>query len=185
MNEVEYGERITADALQHARHAYDMLYDRIYRFATLVAGGGGAVGTYALAKLGETQISAHWIALLAVSVWLFFLSGIALWFGTSSNTLTAGTTAKAMRARINIHETSWTRTTLQQSHTGTPINDARETAFWLTRWDNLAAVDKQIESFSQATTRRAKALDWSHRLLMLTPVVAILAYWAAKALLPN
>lgn len=185
MNEVEYGEKITADALQHARHAYDMLYDRIYRFATLVAGGGGAVGTYALAKLGETQASAHWIALLAVSAWLFFLSGLALWFGTSSTTLTAGTTARAMRARINIHEARWTLDRLQQSDTGTPINDARGTAFWLTRWDNLAAVDKQIESFSQATTRRARALDWSHRMLMLTPLVAIAAHWIAKALLPN
>jgi hypothetical protein len=180
MNEVEYAEKITADALQQARHAYDMLYDRVYRFSTLVAGGGGAMGTYAFGKMGDTQTSPQWIALLTVSGWLFFLSGFAIWFGTSSNTLTVGTLAKAIRARLSAHESNSTGITLREDEPDRAKFDARQQALWLTRWDNLAAVDEQIVSVSKATSRRAKSLDLSHKMLMATPAIAIAAYWAAR-----
>jgi hypothetical protein len=161
MNNLEFAEKASSEALDDARKAYDALHERIYKFATFLAGGAGGVGVYALGKIGAANAASQFFPLAALSLYWFILVGAVLVKGASSRQLTAGTTSKAIRERLNRYSSSGS-------------ND--ENALWLTRWDQLASVDKQIEDYADGTSRRARSLDIAYTCLACSPAIPAIAY---------
>lgn len=161
MDSIEYVEKTAAGTLTQACTAYDGMLDRVYKFSTLVAGGAGGTGIYALGKIGSLSAS-QVVPLAALSFWWFLIVGVTLFHGAKSNSMKAGTSADALRQRL-----------LQHQRGGT-VDEA--TALWFTRWDQLCAMDLQIIQYSEAATRRAGTLDRAYWCLACSPAIAALAY---------
>jgi hypothetical protein len=167
MDALEYAEKIAGETLNQARNAYDSMYDRVYKFATLVAGGADGVGAYALGKIGTAGAHLQVWPLGALSCWWFLIAGAVLFHAAASNTLMVGTASAAIRRRLDKH--------LKAAGSDGTV----ETALWFTRWDQLAAIDGQIESYSGAASRRAIALDRAYWCLACSPFIPALAYAVA------
>jgi hypothetical protein len=165
---LEYAEKITDETLDQVRDAYDAQYERVYKFATLVASGAGAAGVYAVGKIGTPGPATVLWALAALSCWWFLILGAVLLAGARSEQLLVGTASAAIRGRIAKHTAALNLTT--------PGTDVTDTALWLTRWDQLAAVDKQIDLYSEAATRRARVLDYAYSCLVGSPLIAAVGY---------
>lgn len=161
MDSIEYVERTAAATLMQACAAYDGMLDRVYKLSTLVAGGAGGAGVYALGKLGAHSAS-QVVPLAALSCWWFLIVGATLFHGAKSNSMKAGTSADALRQRLLQH---------QRDSTGDEA-----TALWFTRWDQLCSVDLQIVQYCEAATKRAGTLDKAYWCLACSPAVAAIAY---------
>lgn len=174
MDALEYAEKIAGESLDQARDAYDLQYERVYKFATLVASGAGAAGVYAVGRIGTPAAYTLVWPLAALSCWWFVVVGALLLRGAASNKLMIGTGSAAIRARLAKHSAA-----LQASGYSEGM---AEGGLWLTRWDQLAAVDAQIEQYGAAATQRARALDRAYWALVCSPAIAGLAYAIAARL---
>lgn len=161
MDAIEYVEKTTAATLVQACSAYEGMLERVYKFSTLVAGGAGGAGVYALGKIGLPNIS-QVAPLAALSCWWFLIAGVTLLHGAKSNPMKAGTSSDTLRHRLLHHQRGGT------------TDEA--TALWYTRWDQLCSVDQQIVAYSEAATRRAGTLDRAYWCLACSPAIAALAY---------
>lgn len=161
---LELAEAVSAQALDDSRKAYDALYERVYRFATLLASGAGGAGVYALGKVGQTDAALQVLPLAALSVWWFVIVAALLLRGGASRAMKAGTAGDKVRERF-------------LKHLAQHGNDAH--AVWYTRWDQVKTVDKQAEDYAKGTSDRALTLDKAYWCLAGSPAVAVLAYLAA------
>jgi hypothetical protein len=168
MDALEYSEEIAGETLNQARDAYDAMHERVYKFATLVAGGAGGVGVYALGKIGTAGAHLQVWPLAALSCWWFVIAAAILLRGAASKKLMVGTSSAAIRRRLD-------------KHLKAGKDDSTETALWLTRWDQLAAIDDQIEKYSAAASQRALALDRAYWALVGSPVIAVTVYAVVTA----
>jgi hypothetical protein len=161
MDAIEYVEKTAAATLAQACCTYDGMLERVYKFSTLVAGGAGGAGVYALGKIGSATAS-QVVPLAALSCWWFLIAGITLLHGAKSNAMKAGTSGNTLRERLLYHQRDGT------------YDEA--TALWYTRWDQLRSVDQQIVEYSDAASKRAQTLDRAYWCLACSPAVAVLAY---------
>lgn len=157
MRALEIAEDIAAHTLDDARKGYDALYERVYRFAALLASGAGAAAVYAFGKIGHPGALTEIVPIAALSLWWFAIMVSLLARGGASRALKAGTGGDAFRARY-----------LQrlQEH------GSEEDAVWLSRWDQVKAVDLQAEDYAKGTTARARSLDRAVWFLAGSPVIA-------------
>jgi hypothetical protein len=170
MDAIEFAEKITGETLDQLRDVYDTQHERIYKFATLLASGAGAAGVYALGQVGTPAGRAVVWPVAAVSCWRFLIVAVLLLRGVLSNLLLAGTASAAIRERIGKHTVAL--------KAESPDKDTSEGALWLTRWEQLAAMDLQILQYSGANTRRARVLDRAYWAFVASPLVAAAAYAA-------
>lgn len=164
MDALEFAEKTSAETLDQVRGAYDKLHESVLKLATLVAGGAGGAGVYALGKIGTVGAHLQVWPLMSLSCWWFFIAGALLVRGAASNTLLAGTSSGAFRQRFEKH--------LKNAGAA----GAHDTALWLTRWDELAGVDEQIELYAAAASRRARVLDRAYLCVVVSPIIAGIAY---------
>jgi hypothetical protein len=170
MDALEYAENVAGKTLNQLREAYDSQHERAYKLATLVVSGAGAAGVYALGKVGAAD--AGWVVwpLAALSCWWFATFGVILLCGAASKKLLAGATSDAIRVRLAKHSAGRPQPLTAES---------AEAALWLTRWDELAAIDKEINQYSTAASQRARALDRAVWCLVASPLIAAAAYAVA------
>jgi hypothetical protein len=165
MSSVELAEKVTADALQSSRGAYDLMHDRAHKFATIVAGGAGGAGIYALGKIGLASAWPQVVSLGALSIWWFVIAGTVLLRAAASRPLMAGTSSAAIRSCMRSHLDK---------------GDNEDIALWKTRWQNLAAVDLQIKGYARGTTARAQVLDRAYWCIACSPAIGVLGYLAVS-----
>lgn len=163
MNTLEFAEQVANETLKDTRQAYDALHERIHKFMTLLAGGAGGVGIFALGKLGPASAASQIAPLGALCIWWFAIVGVVMLQGAKSRPLKAGTDSAAIRTRFLKHTVNIP---------SAPTDDA----LWYTRWEHLAAVDSQIESYASGTSARAHTLDKAYVCVACSPAVAALAY---------
>ena len=163
---LEFAEKAAAETLDDARKAYDALYERVYKFGTLLASGAGAAGIYGLGKIGQPGAAGQVATLLALSAWWFTISAFTLLHGGSSRPLAAGTAGDSVRERF----------LKRLSEKGSDAD-----ALWYTRWDQVKAVDEQAAAYADGTSARARALDKAYRCLVASLAVVPLAYVLTQA----
>ncbi len=81
----QQGQRSAAFSLE----TVELMNKRAQALLTLLMGGAGATGSYALAHIGEPN--SRWVVfcLGAVSVWWFFLAAYVTWRGLASRKIRA------------------------------------------------------------------------------------------------
>lgn len=159
LNELQFAEKVSAQALADARKSYDALYERVLKLVTLVSGAAGAAGVFVLGKLTANGVPTELWPLAALSSWWFVIAAGVLLRGARSRHMTTGTSGMAVGRRFTELRT------LQGKH-----------ALWHTRWEHLAAEDLQIKNFAAGTSARSKILDIAYDCLVASPGVAGLAY---------
>jgi hypothetical protein len=164
MDALEFAEKVSGEALESAQSAYDDMQERVYKFASVLAGGAGGVGAYAIGKLGPQTPVSQVVPLIVLSVYWFSIVAVLLIRGARSTHLMAGTSSAAVRERVAKHKKE---------------GASDEDALWFTRWGHLSAVDAQIKQYADGATRRARALDNAYWCLAVSPAVAALGYLAA------
>ena len=161
METIDFAEKVVDASLKEARAAYDAMHDRAYKFATLTMGASGAVSIYALGKIGADGYLWHVIPMALLAAWWFVAASVLLLKGAASNEMAAGTTSAKIRERVTKH-----------SKKGDSEPDL-EQGLNLTRWDQVAAADIQIQAFSAANIERAKALDAAYRWMVASPLAGV------------
>lgn len=164
MDAIEYVEAAVAPVLKEAQAAYDALHERSYKFVTLVMGAGSAMAVYGLGKVGT---AGYLLQLIPLGLWALFLFWVAsrlLIKGAATQEMTSGTTGAKLRERIGQHSQ------------GKEGDDVLPNAVILTRWDQVAAVDRQILAYSQGATDRGLALDLAYKRTGFSPLVGLFGY---------
>lgn len=161
MEPIEYTEKIVEAALKEVRASYDALHERSYKFATLSLGAAGAVSIYALGKIGTPDSLWQVLPMAFLAVWWFGVASILLLKGAATNEMSAGTTSKSIRERIEKH-----------AKVSTGESDLAH-GLHLTRWDQAAGIDAQIKAFSDANIVRAEALDDAYKWIVSSPLAGL------------
>ncbi len=161
METIDFAEKTVDDSLREARASYDAMHERAYKFATLTMGASGAVSIYALGKIGADGYLWQVVPMTLMAAWWFVAASLLLLRGAATNEMSAGTTSAKIRERVTKHSvTEGGKADLDRG-----LN--------LTRWDQLAAVDIQIQAFSSANIERAKALDVAYRWMVASPLAGL------------
>ena len=168
METIDFAEKAVDASLRDARASYDAMHERAYKFATLTMGASGAVSIYALGKIGADGYLWHVIPMALLATWWFVAASALLLKGAATNEMSAGTTSAKIRERVTKHS---------KKEEGEPD---LEQGLNLTRWDQVAAADNQIQAFSDANIERAKSLDAAYRWMVASPLAGmtglVLAY---------
>lgn len=161
METIDFAEKIVDASLKEARASYDAMHERAYKFATLTMSASGAVSIYALGKIGADGYLWQTIPMALMAFWWFVAASVLLLKGATTNEMSAGTTSAKIRERVMKHS----------EKVGGEVD--LEQGLNLTRWDQLAAADIQIQAFSNANIERAKALDAAYRWMVASPLAGI------------
>lgn len=172
MEAIDFVEKTVGDALKEARTTYDSLHERSYKFVTLVTGAAGAMAVYALGKIGSEKYLLQVLPLISWAIFLFWIAGVVLIKGAATQEMKVGTTSASLLARIQKHLSLVGETTFERA-----LND--------TRWDQAAAVDKQIIEYCEGSKLRAEALDLAYQQLAGSWVFGILGFAVATLLRSN
>lgn len=164
---LEYVEQVTAGTLSEAKATYDALHERVHKLVTLIVGGAGGVGVYALGKIGVTGAMVQVLPLSALACWWLLIAGMLLLRGATSLELKAGSTSASLTHAFNRHWPTVEGEGLESQ------------ALNLARWDQLAAVDLQIADFCKGARLRAKALDDAYLALVFSPVIVVVFLFLA------
>lgn len=161
METIDFAEKTVDASLKEARASYDAMHERAYKFATLTMGASGAVSIYALGKIGADGYLWQIIPMALMAAWWFVAASVLLLKGAATNEMSAGTTSAKIRERVT-------------KHSEKEVGEADlEQGLNLTRWDQLAAADIQIQVFSNANIVRAKALDAAYRWMVASPLAGL------------
>lgn len=161
METIDFAETAVDASLKEARASYDAMHERAYKFATLTMGASGAVSIYALGKIGADGYLWHVIPMALLAAWWFVAASALLLKGAATKEMSAGTTSGKIRERVTKHS--------RKEHGDPDL----EQGLNLTRWDQLAAADIQIQAFSDANIERAKALDAAYRWMVASPLAGV------------
>lgn len=161
METIDFAEKAVEASLKEARASYDAMHERSYKFATLTMGASGAVSIYALGRIGADGYLWHVIPMAFLATWWFVAASGLLLKGAGTKEMSAGTTSAYIRDRVAKHS---------KKMDGEPD---LEQGLNLTRWDQVAASDKQIQAFSVANIERAKALDAAYRWMVASPLAGV------------
>lgn len=168
MDILEYTEAVAAKSLDVARAAYDDLHERAYKLATVLVAGGGAVGAYALGKVGTDASLLTWAPLAALSLSWFGSAAVLVVGGATSRELSPGNGPNNLRdyfaARI------------------AEVGGDADAALIITRNAELDRVQVRLKAYTAGCIARATAIDrayWSIAAFSpLVPIiVAIFCVW--------
>lgn len=160
MEKLEYVEKRAADTLLVLRQSYDDLHERAYKLATVLVGGGGAVGAYALGQFQPGGSVLAWapLAALALSWW-----GVAIplmWTGATTTKLSPGNGPKNLLSYFEDRRSA-----------GAGDQDA----FRIMREAELNLQQQRIDAFSAGCVARADAIDYAYKAVVIcSPAVPLL-----------
>lgn len=171
MDILEYTESVSKATLEVARKSYDDLHERVYKLATVLAGGGGAVGAYALGKIGSPGTALQTAPLSVLAMYWFGAVFFLLLKGATSNQVSPG------NGPDNILGYYGARLAEQSS-----IEDASALAMRVTRGAELDLMQARMNMYIKGCDKRASALDWTFIAIALSPIppgVTALLIWKA------
>lgn len=161
MEMLDYMEREALRTLQALMAEYATAHGRVYQLATLLLGGGGGVGAYALGQwLRDGAAQVLWLPLLAVSLWWFALAGVLLLGGGLSRRLGLGGTPDVLGAAY----------TAESGDFGDAGASHNQLAVVKVRLAELATHQQRIEDWMRACAARTHVLDTVYRLAACTPL---------------
>ncbi len=158
MDELEYVEKRSGATMAVLRQTYDDFYERSYKFATVLVGGGGALGAYALGKIGAAGVSPiAWAPVAALAFSWFGIAAQLIWSGAISRRLSPGNSPGNM---IEYYDDR-----VAEGHDAT-------SALVTTRRAELILEHARAKEYAKGCVDRAEALDRSYRVAAIcTPIV--------------
>jgi hypothetical protein len=164
-NEIlDYAESLSERSLDVARKSYDELHERVYKLATVLAGGAGAMGAYALGKYSDLAAAVQWLPLAVLSLWWFATAGILVLRGAISRTLSPG------NGPDNIRKYYAARLAEQPPEAPSRTTDALR----ITREAELDLNQKRLRAYSEGCNARSGAVDTAYRMVAVSPVAPLL-----------
>ena len=157
MDKHSYIEDRAADTLKVLRQSYDDLHERAYKFATVLVAGGGAVGAYAIGKVGVGVPVIAWAPLAALALSWFAIAAQLVWTGATSRELSPGNNPGIMLGYYNDRLTDgW-----KEDGALNCLRDAE-----------LDLQTERIRNYSYGCTTRAESIDRAYKTAALaTPLV--------------
>lgn len=155
MEPIDYIERETTRTLGLLMAEYAASHERVYKLLTLLIGGAGALGSYALTRLSAPPL--QWAPLLALTAWWFGVAAYLMVRGVQSHWLGWGGTPNVLCGSFVQKGGDFGADRLQEN----------QLALTNTRLEELAAHQERIVAYGKACSARARAMD--------------AAYWAAAA----
>lgn len=155
MEPIDYMERETTRTLGLLMAEYAASHERVYKLLTLLIGGAGALGSYALTRLAAPAM--QWAPLLALAVWWFGIAAYLMARGVQSHRLGVGGTPNVLCGSF----------VQKGGDFGTERQQENQLALTNTRLAELTTHQERIMAYGRACSARAHAMDK--------------AYWAAAA----
>jgi hypothetical protein len=170
MDVVDFMEETATATLKVAAESYDSAYERVNKLATLIAGGAGAAGVYALGKIGVRSDLFQVLPLLLLAVW---------WLGVAATLVLA----RSKSREVNLGGNSIELRKIYNEELGrlASADDSATHALEQTRWRQLDAIDEQIRIYSEGLSNRSEALDRAYRALAASPLPAFIGIVLAAA----
>lgn len=157
MDVLDYAEARSTKTVEVARKAYDDLHERAYKLATVLVGGGGAVGAYTLGKLAPESDPMTWGPLAALSLSWLGTAAHLIWVAATSRTVSPGNGPENLL--------SYHKDRLRDGWTA-------EDAFRITREAELALEQARIRTYSQGCNERAEAIDRAYKAVAMASPAA-------------
>ena len=148
MEPLEYVEGLTEKTVTVLRQSYDDLHERAYKLATVLVGGAGAAGAYALGKMGGTSAAVVWAPLAALALSWLGVAALLVWRGATSRVLSTGIGPRNPLGYFDER--------LVES--GVPA-----VAMEQTRRAELALQQTRIDEYNRGCTERALAIDLAYK----------------------
>jgi hypothetical protein len=170
MDVLEFMEETATATLKVAADGYDSAYERVNKLATLIAGGAGAAGVYALGKIGVRSDLFQVLPLLLLAIWWLGVAATLVLTGSKSREVNLGANSIELRKIYNEE--------LGQLESA---DNGQMRALEQTRWRHLDAIDEQIRIYSDGLSNRSEALDKAYRALAASPLPAVIGIVLAAA----
>ena len=162
---LEYVESQSEKSLNVARKSYDDLHERVYKLAIMLTGGAGAIGAYALGKMGVAGATIQWVPLAILSVWWFAVAGLLVVRGATSREVSPGNGPDNIR--------NYYAARLAEQPEGE--EDQRGAALLITREAELDLQQVRIKKYTAGCTARSKAIDDAYKRVSRSPIAPALA----------
>jgi hypothetical protein len=165
MTELDYLEELSRRRTEYALDNLDRMKDRAYLLLTMLLGGAGGAGGFALGQIGSPY--AVWVVagLGALSVWWFVLAAVLA--------------VAALKTRLVLPSERDGQTLLE--HLRGPLADyvvaaknngeSPRDAFTILRENDLKSARAAATSYRDASEAVGTILDWTYRFLAATPLV--------------
>ncbi|WP_304305871.1 hypothetical protein [Pseudacidovorax intermedius] len=159
---LDYAEAQGAETLAVLRQAYDDLYERAYKFSTVLVGGGGAAAIYALGRATSLEGTVlGWAPVAAVALSWFGIAGQLIWNAGVSRELSPGVGPGVLLAYYDVERTK-----------GTAVR-ALET----TRRAKLGLQQLNVLAYQRGCIERALAIDLAYKTAAIcTPAVPAVTF---------
>lgn len=160
---IEYVERRASATLDYVRKSYDDLYERAYKLATLLLGGGGGMTAYAMSQLSPDTSPLTWAPIGALALTWFGIAGALLWRGALSKLVSPGNGPENLLGYFQARrKDGW----------------GEMDSLAVTRRAELDADQVRLRSYIQGCEARADAIDCAYKSLAifspLTPLTVVL-----------
>lgn len=169
MDVLDYAEARSAKTVEVARKSYDDLHERAYKLATVLVGGGGAVGAYTLGKLAPGADPVAWAPLAALAL---------SWLGTAAHLIWVAATSRA------VSPGNGPENLLSYHKARLADGWSVEEAIRITREAELALEQARLRTYLQGCNERAEAIDRAYKAVAIASpaaplVTALLIKWLA------
>ena len=162
---LEYAESVSEKTLEVARKSYDELHERVYKLATVLAAGAGAIGAYALGKVDDSSAIVQWAPLGVLSITWFAIAGVMIVLGSTSRIVSPG------NGPDNIRRYYEARLAEQPAGAASPKQDA----LLITREAELDLKQTRLRNYIAGCNARSAALDFGYFFVAVSPLGPLLA----------
>lgn len=170
MTVVDFIEQTAAGTLKVAADGYDLAYERVSKLATLILGGAGAAGVYALGKIDARADLFQVLPLSLLALWWLGVGGTLMLSGSRSREVNLGASSLELR-KIHNDEVGRLESAVE----------AQTVALEKLRWRHLDAIDEQIAIYARGLSERSEALDAAYRALIASPLPVLIGIALAAA----
>ncbi|QTW18108.1 hypothetical protein [Comamonas kerstersii] len=156
---LDYVDQKSSLSLEVARKSYDDLHERAYKLATLLVGGGGSVGAYAVSKLSPLSEYMAWAPLAALAVTWFVIAAHLIWVAATSREVSPGNGPKNLLGYYSARvKDGW----------------SEEKAFTITREQELELMQQRLRAYANGCNIRADAIDCAYKAVAIaSPLVPL------------
>jgi hypothetical protein len=160
---LDYAESVSEKTLEVARKSYDELHERVYKLATVLAAGAGAIGAYALGKIGEPAAVIQWASLGGLSISWFAIAGVLMVRGATSRLVSPGNGPDNIRKYFEAR--------LAEQPEGDAGRD--DAAMTITRQAELDLKQKRLKGYIDGCDARSNAVDLAYMSVAFSPLVPL------------
>lgn len=152
--------------------ALETLNKRAHTLATLLLGGAGAMGTFALGQWPKVDGPLTAVPLLGASVWCFLVAGWVV------------VRCMQTRALYPLHnEPATLQALLLEVRSVVEFRGNDDAILLEARWREVGRVGGAIRSIDEANAAVARALNWAYRGAVVTPLAALVGWVGYRYLL--